>query len=65
MTITCEGEKKKIYSYLNLVHLTGLCIPRWRTPVSIANMHIDLIKCFDPAASAWGIIGILTTVGMA
>lgn len=38
-------------------------MPRWRTPVSIANMHTPLIKCFDPAASAWGIIGILTAVG--
>lgn len=40
-------------------------MPRWRTPVSIANMHTPLIKCFDPAASAWGIIGILTAVGKA
>lgn len=61
-TIICEGEKKKIYSYLNLVHLTGLCILRWRTSVSIANMHMDLIKFLDPAASALGIIGISTAV---
>lgn len=41
---------------------TGLYILRGRTPVSIANTHMDLIKFLDPVASALGIIGISTTV---
>lgn len=51
-----------MYSWLNVVYLTTLWIPRWRQPVSIADIHLDFIKLCDSAAGVLGIVGILGAI---